>query len=295
MGEKMEQKILNLIQSSQDGIETTSLSAISREQLHIDDQSVIDAIVAALAEDGRIIKKGNRWIASNNQKTDISKYFEEIGGPHSKKGMATLNDFLLNYQEEIVLLLDVTSINAFSNLSKRLERNYLTEVILPPTKEINKERIEFYKEIKKEWIKFYKEHKKKCFTLRQASVVNRAIRTTLFSSQNARINIRKLSEYDHSTRNGCIIIVENDNTLYKQFANEIKIQRDTANFYFSANPIKWFFEKMIKSWVLIIVSISTMILSVFKDCAIASAITGVFTGIMGNFLYERISFKKKFR
>lgn len=290
----MEKDILDLIQKSQDGIEIICLSSIASEQLHIEDQSTIDAAVATLASDRRIVKKGNRWVASNNQKNDISKYFEEIGGPHSEKGMETLNEFLLNYKEEIVLLLDVTSVTAFSKLPERLEKNYLTEVILPPTKEINKGRKDYYKKIKQEWIKFYKEHKKNCFTLRQASVINRAIRTTLFCNEKARINIRMLSKDDHSTRNGCIIVVEKNNTLYEQFANEIKIQRETASFYFRANSFKWILEKIIKSWLLIVISASMMVLAIFKDCTIASAIMGVCTGITGNFLYERLSFKKKF-
>ena len=265
----MKEDLLGLIEKSQDGIEAMSLISIASDQLHMEG-TTISNLLAVLVSERKITSKDcngtMRWIALENQKTDVSKYFEEIGGPHSQKGMATLNDFLIEHKEKVTILIDVTSVESFTNLSKRLERGLITEVILPPMSEINEERRKNYKHVRSDWIRFYKEHKKENFILLQSTVVNKAVRTTLFSEEKARINIRKMSAL--STRDGCIVAVEKDNTLYKQFENEIKIQQYTADFCFDANPIKWIWNKILKSWLLILILISIMVLSIYEKNAV---------------------------
>ncbi|SIO34544.1 hypothetical protein [Fibrobacter sp. UWB11] len=289
----MKEKILETIRSSTGGIEVDMLSSIVKDQLHIKDQSIIDEAVGSLTSEKKIKCKEKRWIATENQNFGVSKYYEEIGGPHSPEGMKTLEEFFVENTEKITILVDVTSVVAFKKLCYRIDHDLLTEVILPPENEINIERRDNYKKVKKEWIEFYKSHKKDCFTLLQSTVINKAVRTTLFSKEKARINIRKLSA--RSTRDGNIIVVGNDNTLYKQFANEIIIQQLTADYCFTANPMKWLWRKIIKKWIFILLVFLIMIISFINDQKIIGFVTGVLTGAAGNCLYELFSINKKFK
>jgi hypothetical protein len=255
----MKLNVLELIRNNPDGIESDSAESIICDQLHID-TNTSQKIINDLISDKQLklikINKITRYQATENQNYKCPKTFIEIGSPQSIQAMTSLNKTISSYVDEITIVIDVTSPKVFSCLEERLRHKLKTIIIFPPNKEIDSERLDNYKKIIKEWKMIYKNNKNyKSLTLLKSKIINKSIRTSLLTKEFARINIRDF--HSKTTRNGVIVEVDSNNTLYNQYSIEIGRQKKYALPFFTLNPITYFCKKFLE----IIINICLLVIA----------------------------------
>ena len=285
----MNNKVLDIILTNPEGIEASSICSIAADQLHVAVES-IQPIINELIVNNKIKiienEKSLRYQAVDNQNMKSSETLSIIGPPQSISSMKSLHEDIISCKDEIILVLDVTAPNVFSTLEDRIQRGWKTVILLPPIKEIEKERFDVYNTIIKEWIELYKKYRGfKALEIKIARIPNRSIRTTMLTATFARINVRKIDTT--TTRNGLIIKVTNNNSLYKLYKDDIYTQLENALPIFRINPLL-FLRRLFFLPLLIMCFLALAIIFYNNSNPILALISSILSGILCNFTYEKI-------
>ena len=138
----------------------------------------------------------------------------------------------------------------------------------------------------KEWIELYKKYRGfKALEIKIARIPNRSIRTTMLTATFARINVRKIDTT--TTRNGLIIKVTNNNSLYKLYKDDIYTQLENALPIFRINPLL-FLRRLFFLPLLIMCFLALAIIFYNNSNPILALISSILSGILCNFTYEKI-------
>lgn len=292
----MKKMVLELVRCNPDGIDAASLQSIICDQLNIDKdraQKIINELLMDKLLQILNINNIARYQATENQNFRWPETFIEIGPPQSIQSMESLNKTISTYPDEIIIIVDATSPKVFGSLEDRLRQKLKTIVVFPPVEEIEYERRENYKNMLKEWKVLYKNFKNfKTLVLLKSTIVNKSIRTSMLTKQFARINIRNVN--DKTTRNGLIIEVNSNNTLYNQFSTEINRHIEYATPFFTLNPLAFFHRVLL----LPIVTIALLVLGIIfiqSDHDILLFISCISCGVIGNMVYSKYENIKKHR
>jgi len=282
----MENNVYELIKNNPDGLDRNSIISIINDQLHIDESQAHNYLLNLLVQ--RKIKliisnSMERFQATIDQEKEKDLDIKIIGSPQSSKALSILNETLITYPDNLILVVDVTSPKTFKNIEQRIQNKLETTVLLPAKKEVEQERVEFYNKIIKEWKELYGRNKYfNSFILLKSTLTNKSIRTTMLTDKFARINIRNI--IPTTTRNGIIIEVEKDNSLYTQYADIVNKQLKTGLPFFTLNPIKYIKKTILVPLILLCLIIGAFI---FYNQTWLAVISSVFCGILGNIIYGR--------
>lgn len=284
----MKSKVLELIRSNPDGIDAESALSIISDQLNIDkdhSQTIINDLLMNKTLQIININNSPRYQTTKNQNYKWPETFIKIGPPQSIQSMEILNKTISSYPDEIIIVIDVTSPKVFGGLENRLRNKLKTIVVFPPDKEVESERKENYKTRVKEWKTLYRNFKNfKALTLLRSNIVNKSIRTSMLTNQFARINIRDINS--KTTRNGLIIEVDSNNTLYNQFSTEIYRHIKFATPFISLNPLSYLHKVlMLPAITITLFIVAILFISSQKD--ILLFISCISCGVIGNIVYAK--------
>jgi len=283
----MEDNIYNLIKENPDGIERASIISIINDQLHISEESANKYLMDLIVKNKIILISDNsfeRFQSVDNQSKERQLDIKIIGAPQSSNATFVLNQTLISYPNDLILIVDVTHPKAFKEIEKRIQSKLKTTVLLPSKKEIGKERYEYYEEVIKEWKQLYKRNKSyNSLSLLKSTLINGGIKTTMFTDEFARINVRNV--IPTTTRNGIIIEVDKDNTLYTQYLENLKKQLKTSLPFFTLNPIKYLQKTILIPLIMLCLIIGAILF--YNNTTWLAVISSVFCGILGNIIYGK--------
>lgn len=294
----LKNEILEMVKKAQDGIETTALKNIIIEHYGLTLQQIDNYIDTLIADEELLIqysteKKIKKYVVTEEQNRTLKSSFENLGAPQSNNALQSLLHLINTEKKNIIIVSDATSPTTYQGLQNRINNNLSTTILLPPKKEIPNEKHPQYTKIMKEWRKFYKENRNNKFlTILISRSINPSIRTGLLTTDYARINIRELDP--QTTRNGNIIKVNSNTTLYYQFNSIVKKQTKKARKLWALNTIFYNIWHPYKFYItvtffVLIISLGINIMINNKNSTFSlsisillSLLTGIVSGILAN-------------
>jgi len=165
--------------------------------------------------------------------------FEIIGQPHSPEGMSTLPQ-LFNDPLELYIPLGITAHNVFDCLDERAKAGKKTIFFFPAKKHVSYPLRSHYSEVLDGWIKFINDgpkYRRINIQLRIVNVQYWDSYTSALSASSARINLNHSSSL--STRDGTIIRVDSESSLYAIFRERIHSVLDNSRPIFQINKGPW--------------------------------------------------------
>lgn len=148
--------------------------------------------------------------------------FEVVGQPHSPTGMSTLRR-LFDDPLNIYIPLGITAHNVFDGLDERARAGKKTVFLFPGRKNVPLPLRPHYAEVLKGWVRYLRDGPRYLRTsihFRIVTVPYRDVYTSALSASSARINLTHLSS--SSTRDGTILQVGSDSSLYAMFKGRIQ-------------------------------------------------------------------------
>lgn len=208
-----------------------------------------------------------------DQLTSPLVQFEVIGQPHSPEGMSTLRQFFED-PLEIYIPLSITAHTAFDCLDERAKAGKKTVFLFPAKKHVSDPLQSHYSEVLNGWIQFINDGPRYRRTNIQLRIVNIQfwdVYTCALSASTARINLNHSSSL--STRDGTIIRIGCESSLYAMFRERIQSVFDTSRPIFRINKGPWCVYVFTRAaWPITLAAIGV----------ICAAATNVFAGVVSS-------------
>ena len=237
-------------------------------------------------------RENMKYLLCVKNKLEVTKEFnskdygyEVIGLPHSPVGMATLKKEFLENDKVLYLALGTTSYEVFEDFLKlRMNKGFQTIFIYPDYKSINSDKKRHYKTEKQRWERFYKQlpsYYKKLLLFRIAYKDFSYIKNSMFTSNNARVNMR-MESTNVTSRKGVIVKCLKGNTLYKivKYSYEDLYNNSYYNikmhFFLFVSEV---FKKHIIRIILITCCLAVLFFPIASNQIIMAFLSGIFVNI----------------
>jgi hypothetical protein len=175
--------------------------------------------------------------------------FEEVGRPHSPKGVSTLHELFDNEVDPIYLCTEVTHPSVFTRLAHRAELNRRTIFIVQGREQLRDDRKPHFDEVIFEWKKLVSGSPKikRSIEIRIANEPNEALYTSALGRAYARFDMYR---YDmESTRQGVLVRADRGSSFYEVISVRYQEVYVRSTPVASIWPGRWIRFQTSKYWI----------------------------------------------